>query len=59
MLVESYYMNLFENKRYNPNDKMMWFWCSKKIKNIIINYMLCKESERLDALDILHLLELK
>ncbi len=50
---------LFENRRYISNIKLSWYWCPKKIKNIIINYMLCKQSERLDALTILNILENK
>ncbi len=49
---------MFENKRYNPNDVMEWYWTPKKVKNIIVNHMICKNAEnRLEALDILQLLE--
>lgn len=49
---------MFENKRYIPNTLMEWFWTPKKIKNIIVNNMICKNpDERFDALTILQLLE--
>tara|TARA_B100001093_G_scaffold507290_1_gene567592 strand:+ start:777 stop:1670 length:894 start_codon:yes stop_codon:yes gene_type:complete len=49
---------MFENKRYNPKYAMEWFWTPKKIKNIIINNMLCKNpNDRSEALSILYLLE--
>tara|TARA_A100001011_G_C14295147_1_gene838137 strand:- start:1905 stop:2804 length:900 start_codon:yes stop_codon:yes gene_type:complete len=50
---------MFENKRYNPKAKMEWFWTPKKIKNIIINNMLCKNpDDRSESLQILNLLKL-
>lgn len=49
---------MFENKRYIPNTLMEWFWTPKKIKNIILKNMICKNpDERFDALTILQLLE--
>ncbi len=49
---------MFENKRYIPNTNMQWFWTPKKIKNIIINNMLCKNpDDRSEALNILRLLD--
>ena len=49
---------MFENKRYMPNTNMQWFWTPKKIKNIIINNMLCKNpDDRSEALNILRLLD--
>lgn len=49
---------MFENKRYIPNTHMQWYWTPKKIKNIIINNMLCKNpDDRSEALTILTLLE--
>jgi len=49
---------MFENKRYIPNTHMQWYWTPKKIKNIIINNMLCKNpNDRSEALTILTLLE--
>tara|TARA_Y100000385_G_C12798393_1_gene510712 strand:- start:79 stop:720 length:642 start_codon:yes stop_codon:yes gene_type:complete len=45
---------LFENKRHIINNKLKWFWTPKKIKNIILNDMLCKNpNQRKDALYIL------
>ena len=45
---------LFENKRYNPNETLKWYYTPKKIKNIILNDMLCSDpKERKSALDIL------
>ena len=34
---------LFENKKYIPNQKLHWFYCPKKIKKIIIEYMLQRD----------------
>ncbi len=46
---------LFENKRYNPKEKLKWFWTPKKIKKIILEQMLCSNpNDRLDAIDILN-----
>ncbi len=45
---------LFENKRYNPNETFKWYYTPKKIKNIILNDMLCSDpKDRKTALDIL------
>ena len=45
---------MFENKKYIPGQKMTWYWCPKKIKNVIINYMLNNNpNERWSALNIL------
>jgi hypothetical protein len=50
---------MFENKRYVPKAKMEWVWTPKKIRNIIINNMLCvNPDDRVGALQILNLLEL-
>lgn len=47
---------MFENKRYIPNQKLSWFWTPKNIKNIIINNMLNQNPEqRLSALELLDL----
>ena len=44
----------FENKRYNPNETLKWYYTPKKIKNIILNDMLCDDpNDRKTALDIL------
>ena len=49
---------MFENRRYIPNTMMDWFWTPKKIKEIIVNNMLCENPDhRLEALNILHILE--
>ena len=49
---------MFENKKYIPNTNMQWFWTPKKIKNIIINNMLCNNpDDRSEASTILKLLE--
>ena len=34
---------LFENKKYIPNQKLHWFYCPKKIKKIIIDHMLQRD----------------
>lgn len=50
---------MFERKRHIPNTPMHWYWCPKKIRNIIKNHMLCEDPrERLDALSILGLLNM-
>ncbi len=49
---------MYENKRYIPNAKMSWYYTPKKIKNFIIENMLCvKPEERLEALELLSLYE--
>ena len=48
---------MFENKRYIPNQKMSWYYTPKNIKNIITQNMLSSDpQERLDALNLLELL---
>tara|TARA_Y100000591_G_scaffold331621_1_gene366084 strand:+ start:13784 stop:14758 length:975 start_codon:yes stop_codon:yes gene_type:complete len=48
---------LFENRRYIPNTKFQWYWCPKKIREIIIDKMLAYNPEdRLEAQDILKLM---
>ena len=48
---------MFENKRYIPNQKMSWYYTPKNIKNIIIQHMLnVNHEERSDALNLLELL---
>lgn len=45
---------MFENKRYIPKEKMNWYYTPKKIKNLILDKMLCiNPEERSSALDIL------
>lgn len=47
---------MFENKRYNPNEKLRWFYTPKKIKRIILTQMLNEDpNARGDALSILNL----
>ena len=49
---------MFENKKYNPQQKFSWYWCPKKIKDIIVTNMLNYNPEsRLNALDILKILD--
>ena len=49
---------MYENKRYIPNVKMTWYNTPKKIKNFIIENMLCiNPEERLQALELLSLYE--
>lgn len=48
---------MFENKRYIPNNKMVWYNTPKNIRNIIIQNMLnINPQERLDAINLLELL---
>ena len=48
------FYEMFENKRYIPHLEFKWYYTPKKIKNIIINNMLCKTpGERFDAITIL------
>ncbi len=52
------FYEMFENKRYNPESKLTWFWTPKKIKNIIVNHMLTiNPLERSSALEILKKLD--
>lgn len=37
---------LFENKRYIPTEKMKWYWCPKKLRDIIKNNMLCYDKNK-------------
>ena len=36
---------MFENKRYIPGEKFTWYHTPKKIKELILNNMLCKDAE--------------
>jgi serine/threonine protein kinase len=46
---------MFENKKYIPGSKLEWYWCPKKIKNIITDYMLKDNpQERWSAESIIH-----
>lgn len=48
---------LFENKHYFPNSKLSWYYTPKKIKNIIIEKMLCTDpNDRVDAINLIKLL---
>jgi len=48
------FYEMFENKRYIPHVEFKWYYTPKKIKNIIINNMLCKNpDDRYDAIAIL------
>ena len=48
---------MFENKKYIPNQKMVWYYTPKKIKNIITENMLnLNHKERLNAITLLNLL---
>ena len=48
---------LFENKKYIPNTKMKWYRCPIKLKNIIVNNMLCENPEsRYNALMLINLI---
>lgn len=48
------FYELFENKRYNNSVGFNWFWTPNKIKQIIINDMICiNPSDRKNALNIL------
>ena len=45
---------MFENKRYIPGQKLQWFWCPKKIRYCINEYMLNPNPEyRWDAINII------
>ena len=37
---------MFENKKYIPGKKLSWFWCPKKIKNIIEEKMLVHNPDK-------------
>ena len=48
---------LFENKRYIPGSKLSWYWCPKKLRDIINSRMLCDDKNlRYDALNVLKLI---
>ena len=48
---------MFENKKYIPGSKLEWFWCPKKIRFVIIQYMLTPNPiERWTAENIIHYL---
>ena len=36
---------MFENKKYIPDKKLQWFWCPKKIRFVITEYMLTPNPE--------------
>ena len=45
---------MFENKRYILGENFTWFYTPKKIKELILNNMLCKDAEeRYSSLDLL------
>ncbi len=45
---------MFENRKYIPGQKLYWFWCPKKIRYVIIEYMLKNDPTlRWDALSII------
>ncbi len=48
------FYELFESKRYNPNNGFKWFWTPYNIKYIIKNYMICKNpNDRLNAIQLI------
>ena len=48
---------LFENKKYIPGIKMQWYWCPKKLREIIENHILCDDPLlRYDAITIIKLI---
>ena len=48
---------LFENKKYIPGIKMQWYWCPKKLKEIIEKHMLCDDPQlRYDAHSLIKLI---
>jgi len=50
---------LFENKKYIINGIMQWYYTPKKIKQIIIDYMICENPDnRLPAMELLKLLNI-
>lgn len=50
---------LFENKKYIINGIMQWYYTPKKIKKIIIDYMICENPDnRLTAMELLKLLNI-
>ena len=52
------FYEMFENKRYIPNTKMIWSKCPKKIKTVIVENMLCQDPDsRLSAINLLKLLD--
>ena len=47
---------MFENKRYIINQPFKWYYTPKKIRNLIVEHMLCENpEERSDALTILNI----
>jgi len=47
---------MFENKRYIVNQPFKWYYTPKKIRNLIVEHMLCENPEnRSDALTILNI----
>tara|TARA_B100001769_G_scaffold90749_1_gene69548 strand:- start:2461 stop:3393 length:933 start_codon:yes stop_codon:yes gene_type:complete len=49
---------MFENKKYYKGEKFKWYKCPKKIKQIIVDYMLNDDpNKRLDAIKILKILD--
>lgn len=45
---------MFENKRYIPGQKLQWYWCPKKIRYCITEYMLNPNPlDRWDAINII------
>lgn len=50
---------LFETKLHNKSKEIKWFWCPKKIKYMIINYMLTTNPElRKTAIELIDYLDL-
>lgn len=50
---------LFENKKYIINGIMQWYYTPKKIKKIVIDYMICENPDnRLTAMELLKLLNI-
>ena len=48
---------LFENKRYIPTEKMKWYWCPKKLRDIIKNNMLYYDkNKRLNATQLIQMI---
>ena len=48
---------MFENKKYIPDSKLVWYWCPKKIRYVITEHMLKDNpQERWSAEHIIHYL---